>query len=94
MATSVSRGAQTMSSVYLKPMFRKAYHRKSGDKVSDGLKMKEERKKNDGNWWIRDDRTGILYPKGQEKVMENVPLEAGKDFGVNWLSNSTHSARV
>ncbi|WOG99328.1 hypothetical protein DCAR_0518676 [Daucus carota subsp. sativus] len=93
MATSASRGAQTMNSVYLKPMLRKAYHRKSGEKVSDGLKKNEDRKMKDGNWWIRDDRTGIFYPKGQEKVMEDVPLHAGRDFGVNWLSNSSHTAR-
>lgn len=40
----------------------------------------------DATWWIRDDRTGIYYPKGQEKVIEDVPQGAAKDFGtINWF---------
>lgn len=77
-----------------RPILRKAYHRKSPDKISDIVKLNGEEMKakssdgnHDGNWWVRDDRTGIYYPKGQEKIMEDIPLRAGKDFAVNWFSN-------
>uniref|UniRef100_A0A803QNJ0 Late embryogenesis abundant protein n=1 Tax=Cannabis sativa TaxID=3483 RepID=A0A803QNJ0_CANSA len=46
----------------------------------------DEVSKNDGNEWIPDVRTGIYYPKGHEKVMEDVPPKAGKD--INWMSYS------
>ncbi|XP_047309950.1 uncharacterized protein LOC124913411 [Impatiens glandulifera] len=44
----------------------------------------------DGNpEWVPDHRTGIFYPKGQEKVIADVPLSAaGKDdVRINWFSN-------
>ncbi|KAL7099508.1 hypothetical protein ACP275_09G088300 [Erythranthe tilingii] len=101
-SAAAGRGAQTMNSIYFKPMLRKAYHKKSGspDMVSDTVKLNGEEVKQkatvsiagagagngDGTWWVRDDRTGIYYPKGQEKVIEDVPQGAGKDFGaVNWF---------
>ncbi|KAJ8617137.1 hypothetical protein MRB53_013323 [Persea americana] len=31
-----------------------------------------------GSWWVPHNRTGIYYPIGQERVMENVPIEAAK----------------
>ncbi|KAL2554849.1 hypothetical protein Fot_08468 [Forsythia ovata] len=95
-ATATSRGAQTMNSMYFKPMLRKAYHRKSSDIVSDTIKLNRDEKKNknmvagncDATCWIPDDRTGIYYPKGQEKIMEDVPRDAGRNFGaINWFSN-------
>ncbi|KAL6972933.1 hypothetical protein U1Q18_027107 [Sarracenia purpurea var. burkii] len=98
MAATVARGAHTtMNTMQIKPMLRKAYHSKSScaDMVSDVVKVNGEEVKNqkrfpgdrrDGDWWVPDHRTGIYYPKGQEKVMEDVPLGAGKDFGVNWFS--------
>ncbi|KAL3512024.1 hypothetical protein ACH5RR_024741 [Cinchona calisaya] len=101
MATSAGRGAQTVNSMYFKPMLRKAFHRKSNspDVVSDTAKLNGEEMKNKsvvanqnhhhGNWWVADDRTGIFYPKGQEKVMENVPSGAAKDSEpINWFSNN------
>ncbi|XP_059645353.1 uncharacterized protein LOC132286932 [Cornus florida] len=97
MAGAVARGAQTMNFMSLKPMLRKSYHRKSTspDLICDNVKMNGEEMRNkslvgdrDGNWWLPDDRTGIYFPKGQEKIMEDVPPTAGKDFGVNWLSNN------
>lgn len=66
--------------------------------ISDTAKLNGEEVKNksvvanhhDGNnWWVPDDRTGIFYPKGQEKVMEDVPSEAGKDTeAINWFYNN------
>ncbi|KAM7480242.1 hypothetical protein LguiA_028455 [Lonicera macranthoides] len=76
------------------PMLRKAYHRKNTSSSSDATKWNgEELKKGsigaqDAVCWIRDERTGIYYPRGQEKVIEDVPRQAGKDFGVNWFSNT------
>lgn len=63
--------------------------------VSDSVKLNgEDQVKNvmknnhDDSWWIPDDRTGIFYPKGQEKVIQDVPSAAGKDFrAINWFSN-------
>ncbi|XP_051147978.1 uncharacterized protein LOC127263079 [Andrographis paniculata] len=99
-----SRGAQSMNSMYFKPMLRKAYHRKTGspDTVADHtikLNGDEAAKHNpaagngNGNgsgtgngWWMQDHRTGIYYPKGQEKVMEDVPSGAMKEFQtINWF---------
>lgn len=85
--------------VHYRPMLRKAYHRKSGspDMMSDTMRLNGEEAKqrstsaaagnsDSSTWWIRDERTGIFYPKGQEKVIEGVPQEAGKDYGtVNWF---------
>lgn len=83
-----------------RPILRKAYHRKSGspEMVCDSLKLNGEEVNHtraaaangggsgDATWWVRDDRTGIFYPKGQEKVMEGVPQGAAKDFDtINWL---------
>lgn len=82
-------------------MLRKAFHRKSdsADKmISDTTKLNGEEMKNknmipnpnnkDSNWWIPDERTGIFYPQGQEKVMADVPPSAGKDFErIHWFSN-------
>ncbi|XP_057791537.1 uncharacterized protein LOC131008616 [Salvia miltiorrhiza] len=96
-------GAQTFNSMYFKPMLRKAYHRKSGspEMMSDSVKSNGEEVNHmkavgvaaggggsgDTVWWVRDDRTGIYYPKGQEKLMEDVPQGAGKDFDtINWFN--------
>ncbi|XP_071901700.1 uncharacterized protein [Coffea arabica] len=99
MATSASRGAQTVNSMYFKPTLRKAFHRKSNPPDTaklNGEEMKGKKKKSsvvgnnhDGNWWVPDDRTGIFYPKGQEKVMEDVPSgAAAKDTeAINWFHN-------
>ncbi|KAG8379616.1 hypothetical protein BUALT_Bualt07G0107300 [Buddleja alternifolia] len=97
-SAAAGRGAQTVNSTYFKPMLRKAYHRKSGspDMISDTMKLNGEEVKHksttstagngDANWWVRDDRTRIYYPKGHEKVIEDVPQGAGKDFGaINWF---------
>jgi hypothetical protein len=78
-------------------MFRKTFHKKSSspDMIRDTMKLEgEEVKKtshdighSDSTYvWIPHDRTGIYYPKGQEKVMEDVPPAAVKDVGVNWFS--------
>lgn len=69
--------------------------------TSDTAKLNGEEVKNGGSssgsavmtnyhegssWWVPDDRTGIFYPKGQEKVMENVPAGAAKDVeAINWF---------
>ncbi|CAA0816507.1 Unknown protein [Striga hermonthica] len=96
-STAAGRGAQTMNSMYFKPMLRKAYHRKSGspgspDTLSDTVKVNGEEVKQtrpssgEATWWVRDDRTGLFYPKGQEKVIEDVPQGAGKEIGtINWF---------
>ncbi|KAL0354935.1 UNVERIFIED_CONTAM: hypothetical protein Sradi_3940400 [Sesamum radiatum] len=97
-SAAAGRGAQTMNSMYFKPILRKAYHRKSGspDMVSDTMKLNGEEMKHkmtaatgngDATWWVPDDRTGIYYPKGQEKMMEDVPQGSGKGFDtINWFN--------
>ncbi|KAL8456873.1 hypothetical protein ACS0TY_034926 [Phlomoides rotata] len=96
---AAGRGAQTINYMYFKPMLRKAYHR-SGfpNMVSDTVKLNGEEIHYKGaatgggngsdttTWWIRDDRTGIYYPKGQEKVIQDIPQGATKDFEkINWF---------
>ncbi|KAI3727127.1 hypothetical protein L1987_66936 [Smallanthus sonchifolius] len=94
MSTTIGRGAQNMHSVYIKPALRKTYHRKSrGSDTTTRLNHDEAKNKNmcteshsDTHVWIPDSRTGIYYPKGQEKVIEDVPSHAAKDYTVNWFS--------
>ncbi|TXG69487.1 hypothetical protein EZV62_004422 [Acer yangbiense] len=85
-----------------RPMIRKSYHKKGGgDTIRGETVMKSNAEEgpmkksmvgseNDGNRsWVPDDRTGIYYPKGHEKVMEDVPVGAAKHtHGVNWFSNN------
>ncbi|KAK1575049.1 hypothetical protein Q3G72_002143 [Acer saccharum] len=103
MNTSLSRGAPTFNSMLFKPMMRKSYHKKGGGDTNCGgmktvksnaeegpMKKSTVGSENDGNRsWVPDDRTGIYYPKGHEKVMEDVPVGAAKhSHGVNWFSNN------
>ncbi|KAK4839216.1 hypothetical protein QYF36_020131 [Acer negundo] len=103
MNTSLSRGAPTFNSVLFKPMMRKSYHKKRGGDTICGemttvksnaeegpMKKSMVGSENDGNKsWVPDDRTGIYYPKGHEKVMEDVPVGAAKHtHSVNWFSNN------
>ncbi|KDP45560.1 hypothetical protein JCGZ_18220 [Jatropha curcas] len=98
-----ARGAHSMFSK--PGMVRKACHRKnttstsSGDNTLRGNRDGEETKmmKNshvgDGNGmscsWVPDERTGIYHPKGQEKVIDDIPQGASKDFDVvNYFSHN------
>ncbi|KAF8021681.1 hypothetical protein BT93_G1969 [Corymbia citriodora subsp. variegata] len=77
-----------------RPMLRKAYHRKSSaDTMRDTVKLEGEEVKSksnagssDGGCWVPHERTSIYCPKGQEKVIEDIPPDAVKDLGVNWIS--------
>nr|GMD05671.1 Actin cytoskeleton-regulatory complex protein [Ipomoea batatas] len=98
MAAAASRGAHSMNFSHFKPMVRKAsYHRKSGspEMMNETVKLNGEEaksKKKEETWWIPDNRTGIFYPKGQNKVIEEVPPAAGRDVGpINWFSNHEDS---
>lgn len=76
-----------------RPMIRKAYHRKSSppDSIRETMKMEAEVKNNNKSHgeascsWVPHERTGIYYPKGQEKVIEDVHRGAAKDIGINWF---------
>ncbi|XP_021298503.1 F-box/LRR-repeat protein At4g14103-like [Herrania umbratica] len=96
MAATFTRGAHTINSIFSKPTIRKNCSKGSscGDTRREPMKLEaEEVKKNsmggqhDGSWWVPHDRTGIYYPKGQEKVMADVPAAAGKDAQINWFSH-------
>ncbi|KAB8392274.1 hypothetical protein FH972_024790 [Carpinus fangiana] len=78
-------------------MGRKTFHKKgsSPDMVREGMKFEGEevkKKSHDigdvdcNHVWVPHERTGIYYPKGQEKVMEDVPPAAVNDVGVNLFS--------
>lgn len=79
-----------------RPALRKAYHKKSGGSdTTTRLNHDEATNKNlhtkapqETDVWIPDSRTGIYYPKGQEKVIEGVPAHAAKDYTVNWFNMS------
>ncbi|XP_031257876.1 uncharacterized protein LOC116115890 [Pistacia vera] len=98
MTGSLARGAPTFNSMFFKPMLRKSYHktgtsadtiRESAVKLNpeEGLSAKSQSLQN-GNCWVPHEKTGIYYPKGHEKVLEDVPPEAARDIiGVNWFSD-------
>uniref|UniRef100_A0A1J3ER00 Uncharacterized protein n=1 Tax=Noccaea caerulescens TaxID=107243 RepID=A0A1J3ER00_NOCCA len=110
MATSTfsSRGAQTMNTMFVKPMLRKSIHKKSAShdimretaktdgagvgeemKTMRGFSVAGETSSSSGSSWVPHEGTGIYYPKGQEKVMQDVPPPpAGShvDDLVNWFS--------
>ncbi|KAM3732455.1 hypothetical protein ACB098_11G062000 [Castanea mollissima] len=76
MSGSFVRGAQTMNSMFFKPVTRKTYHKKScsPDMIRESKKMDGEEAKNkrhmgesDVHVWIPHEKTGIYCPKGQEK---------------------------
>ncbi|KAJ6892727.1 hypothetical protein NC651_025821 [Populus alba x Populus x berolinensis] len=92
-----ARGAHTMSSMFFMPMIRKTYHKKSSaGTICETMKVDAEEVRNNkshvgetgSNCWVPHERTGIYYPKGQEKVVDGVPPAAGKDVDVvNWFSH-------
>ncbi|KAB2612662.1 hypothetical protein D8674_034978 [Pyrus ussuriensis x Pyrus communis] len=96
MATVFARGAQTMNSVVFKPMSRKGFHKQSSsaDMVRETVKSEGDEAKNknqmgennDNNIWVPHEKTGIYYPKGQEKVLDEISPGSVKDMGVNWFS--------
>lgn len=78
-------------------MIRKTYHKKSSaGTIRETMKVDDEEVRNnkshvgetDSNCWVPHERTGIYYPKGQEKVVDGIPPAAGKDVDVvNWFSH-------
>ncbi|XVE91194.1 hypothetical protein DITRI_Ditri20bG0134800 [Diplodiscus trichospermus] len=95
MAATFARGAHTINSIFSKPTIRKCCSKGSScaDKLREPMKMEAEEVKKksiggnqDGSCWIPHDRTGIYYPKGQEKVMEDVPAIAAKNTDINWFT--------
>ncbi|KAK6263798.1 hypothetical protein QUC31_011921 [Theobroma cacao] len=95
MAATFTRGAHTINSIFSKPTIRKYCSKGSscGDTLREPMKLEAEEVKkkstgghHDGSCWVPHDRTGIYYPKGQEKVMADVPAAAGKDTQINWFS--------
>ncbi|XP_062109792.1 uncharacterized protein LOC133821630 [Humulus lupulus] len=94
-SSAFTRGSHTMNSMVfnLKPLARKAGYHKSTiretmkmekEEVNNVRHNKGEQSKKDGNLWVPDVRTGIYYPKGHEKVMEDIPPKDWKDM--NWMS--------
>ncbi|RWR91398.1 F-box/LRR-repeat-like protein [Cinnamomum micranthum f. kanehirae] len=47
-----------------------------------------------GSWWVPHHRTGIYYPIGQERVMEDVPIEAAKSAEVIHCFSSREDVHV
>lgn len=65
--------------------------REMSNKVDgEEMKMKKKHVRDDGSCcWVPHERTGIFYPKGQEKVMEDIPSEAAKDvLDINYFSHN------
>ncbi|KAL1194106.1 hypothetical protein V5N11_014141 [Cardamine amara subsp. amara] len=102
-----SRGAQTMNTMFVKPMLRKSIHKKSSSqdivretvktdagageevKTMRGFYGAGETSSSGSSSWVPHEGTGIYYPKGQEKVMQDVPPPpAGSHVEelVNWFS--------
>ncbi|KAL0342225.1 UNVERIFIED_CONTAM: hypothetical protein Scaly_1885100 [Sesamum calycinum] len=77
-SAAAGRGAQTMNSMYFKPILRKAYHRKSGspDIVSDTMKLNGEEMKHkttaatgngDATWWSQTIEPESIILKGRRR---------------------------
>ncbi|KAG4198956.1 hypothetical protein ERO13_A05G117900v2 [Gossypium hirsutum] len=92
MAATFTRGSPSINSLFFKPIMRK-YCTKGTDAVREPMKMEAEEEKKRSSMegsccWVPHDRTGIYYPKGQEKVMADVPAPAAKDTAaIHWFSN-------
>ncbi|KAJ4958425.1 hypothetical protein NE237_025536 [Protea cynaroides] len=96
-AATVTRGVQSTNSKLIKTVLHKSYHKESSS--SSELKgvfvgQKGEEGKDDcqvdGNarsLWVPHHRTGIYYPKGHEKLMEDVPMDAAKSKAVHSFSS-------
>ncbi|EXC37568.1 hypothetical protein L484_001357 [Morus notabilis] len=82
-----------------RPIGRKAYHknypaemmRETVKLEAEEVKSKSVRSENStfgsNLLWVPHEKTGIYYPKGHEKVMEDIPPNAGKDaITINWFS--------
>ncbi|RWR91397.1 hypothetical protein CKAN_02055000 [Cinnamomum micranthum f. kanehirae] len=87
MVGGVARGAYTKNSKFFRGVTWKGYHNDSPISESKAVAYGEmgTEEKNDchvegraESWWAPHHRTGIYYPRGQERVMEDVPTEAAK----------------
>lgn len=56
------------------------------EEVKNKRSMSHVGESDSNNMWVPHERTGIYYPKGHEKVLEDVPPVATKEFGVDWFS--------
>ncbi|GLT60066.1 hypothetical protein SLA2020_328520 [Shorea laevis] len=99
MASSFTRGANAMNSMFFKPTMRKRdYHKRSSraDTVRESSKLEREEAnynknkgslaENDSSSWVPHERTRIYYPKGQEKVMDDIPSGAAKVAESNFFN--------
>ncbi|CAN1149515.1 hypothetical protein LINPERHAP2_LOCUS17067 [Linum perenne] len=84
-----------MNVMFNRPMVRKGYHKKSsGDTFSSREKAakaeaEDATSKGSCSCWVPDEKTGIYYPKGQEKVMEGIPVGAAKYVDeVHWYADN------
>ncbi|RID74984.1 hypothetical protein BRARA_B02057 [Brassica rapa] len=103
-STFSSRGAQTMNTMFVKKSIHKksASHdivretvkidgasvQEAEMKTMRGFSVAREISSSSESSWVPHEVTGIYYPKGQEKVMQDVPPPARSHAEelVNWFS--------
>lgn len=83
-----------------RPIGRKTYHKSSVETIRETLKVEADEATSkpqntsghgsmvDENTWVPHERNGFYYPKGHEKVMEDVPRPKPdhEEVSVNWFS--------
>ncbi|KAI3873470.1 hypothetical protein MKW98_008122 [Papaver atlanticum] len=105
MVGSFVRGAQSINCKILKAVRRKSYHKESSPQIvlgksqegDDHGSMSSYHLHGDGEdesttRWVPDSRTGIYYPQGHEKVIEDIPVGAAKKIDkAQWFSYTANA---
>ncbi|KAF6138460.1 hypothetical protein GIB67_022494 [Kingdonia uniflora] len=100
MVGAIARGIQSLHSKFIKFVHGKAYHRESstssGELKKVAVMAEEEEDYSDihvgTTIWVPHDRTRMYYPKGQEKVVDEVPNGASKLSEIHWFSGKRGDA--
>ncbi|KAI3974973.1 hypothetical protein MKX01_005084 [Papaver californicum] len=108
MVGSFVRGAQSINFKILKAVQRKGYHKESSPQIEIKNVMVRSHEDDDNGSgstyhldsedaatrWVPDHRTGIYYPKGHEKVIEDIPVGATKAIAAAQLFSYTANAQL
>ncbi|RZC72620.1 hypothetical protein C5167_048104 [Papaver somniferum] len=93
MVGSFVRGAQSINCKILKAVQRKGYHKESSPHGSrSSYHLHGDGEDASTTRWVPDSRTGIYYPQGHEKVIEDIPVGAAKKVEkAQWLSYTANA---
>ncbi|PIA26151.1 hypothetical protein AQUCO_09600009v1 [Aquilegia coerulea] len=94
MVGAIARGVQTVNSKFLKAVLGKGYHPPNSARELSKIVVRADGREEDGHGvalWVPHHRTGIYYPLGQEKVMEDIPTGGACLAKVHWASSYTEN---